>query len=578
VKWWQFLLPSWAAQAAARKTLGTDRVNRFIPAIHKVARAKLNGPLRQVLFTVKIQAETSERAHALISMLTPALACFERDGFNYLVPADDRSYPLILSPSEVGALWHLPNEQCRTPQIIWAKGRHAPAPISIVRNQDGVLLGESVQLGRTAQVRIPYADRVTHAFVNGKTGVGKSTLLHHLIHQDIANGKGLALFDPHGALVQNILRTSVPVERERDVVVLDFWQTEHPPPLNPFSLPDGVPRDVISSQIMGVLKKLFADQWSRTRMETAIYSALVALLDEPQATPRDIPRLFIDPAFRQRLLRQVTDPVALEYWHDEFEQHSRGVQRQVAEPVLSRMRIFYRNASVRNMVCHPFQLDIGEIIRRRRILLISLASDHARTEQHNLAAMLLATIQMTAMGRRATAAGARTEFYLYIDEVQEFLTTSLPEALSQMRKFGLSLTACTQFLGQLRGALLESILGNVGTAVLFACGPNDARALAPVVEPALTPDDLVNLDRFTAAVKMQLSGRTMSSFTVSASPPLAIPEDAHEREQRIRQYSIDQYTPWTRAEVETWLEQRYPRPGTTDPTNIEDDDIPLWGS
>ncbi len=259
-----------------------------------------------------------------------------------------------------------------------------------------------------------------------------------------------------------------------------------------------------------MLKKIYADDWSKTRMESALYAALVALLDDPQATPRDLSRLFLDEAYRERLLTSVSDPVALEYWCEEYNLFSPGVQKQTREPVLNRIRIFYRNAAMRNMVCHPHRLDFHRMVSEGKIFLASLNSDEIRAEQANLGALLLANFQMATMSQQA--AQGHIPFYLAIDEVQQFVTTTLPVVFSEARKFGLSLTVANQFLGQLEGETLDAILGNVGTAILFACGPRDAQLLSALVKPEFETSDLVNFDRFYTAVKMQLMGKTLPAL------------------------------------------------------------------
>lgn len=467
---------------------------------------------------------------------------------------------MILTPRELASIWHLPDNRFAAPEIMWATGRRVAASARVVQNKEGVVLGANRYAGKTSDIRFPYADRETHTYIVGKTGVGKSTLIHNMIHQDIANGKGVGVIDPHGSLVRDILRSSIPEDREDDVVLVDFSDHAHPPPMNPFAVPEGVPREVAISNVMGILKKIYADEWSKTRMESAIYSSLVALLDEEQATPRDISRLFLDDEYRRELLLKVNDPVALEYWYDEYENLSPGMQKQTREPVLNRIRIFYRNSAVRNMVCHPHNLDFRKIIDEKKIFLATLRDDETRSEQENLGAMLITNFQMAAMGKGALTGDDKEPYYLFIDEVQEFITTTLPTVFSQARKFGLRMTAANQFLGQLKGQTLEAILGNVGGVVIFACGPNDAQTLAPFVKPEFSAEDLVNFDRFHTAVKIQINKQSTPAFSLNTPVPVAVPDDADEREERIRKKSIKNYTPWSKEEVEQWFSERYPRP------------------
>lgn len=590
----QFLSVNGTILALADLVAGRTRDDKYRETDQKIARTKLNSSLYQCHLTIQIDSPSRKRVEQLAA-IDAKIWQFENQPYNSLVwvpvpwpdsilNIQDFKYDaktsfignqiswnlgknklwkpsrLILSSQEIAALWHLPYEGFSSPEIGWSPGRRVVAPAAVIENKAGVKLGDNVYGSQRNTIRIPYSDRETHAYIVGKTGVGKSTLAHNIIHQDITNGKGVGVIDPHGKLVRDILRSSIPEDREDDVILVDFANTSYPPPLNPFSVPEGLNRSVAISQIMGVLKKIYADDWSRTRMESAIYSALVALLYEEQPTPRDISRLFLDEKYRLELLVNVRDPVALEYWYDEFGHLSPGVQKQTREPVLNRIRIFYRNRSVRNMVCHPQRLNFRQIIEDGKIFLASLSSDETRSERANLGAMLITNFQLAAMSNQVVEGGERQPFYLFIDEVQEFVTTTLPTVFSEARKFGLCLTVANQFLGQLRGDTLESILGNVGEAVIFSCGPNDARALAPFVRPEFTVDDLTSFDRFNAVVRMQLNKKTMPAFSVGTLPPPTVPNDAHEREMRIRQKSIERYTPWNREEVETWLENRYSRP------------------
>ena len=585
----QFMSAAGTGEAIGTALSGYTHDERYREIDQREAREKLNSPLIQCFLLVQVDSPSPERLLELIG-IDAQVWQFENSPYNALVwnqedigeavrfietPAEDERYTpvsiykrwmtnashrwkvcrLILSTTEIASLWHLPHEAFRASGIQWVRGKRIAAPTAIRENEQGVLLGVNEHANNQATVVLPYRDRQAHMYLVGGTGVGKSTLLHRIIHQDIQAGKGVGVIDPHGRLVRNILRSSIPPEREDDVVILDVANTDYPPPLNPFALPEGVPREVAISHILGVLKKIYADDWSQTRMESAVYSALVALLYDEQATPRDMARIFLDPVYRYQLLQKVDDAAALDYWY-EYNYLSPGVQKQTREPVFNRIRIFYRNAAVRNMVCHPHQLDFRRIMGEGKIFLATLNSDETAPERANLGALLMTNFQLAAF---ANSEGD-SRFYLCVDEVQQFVTTALPEILSEARKFGLSLTVANQYLGQLRGNTLEALLSNVGTMVTFACSPKDATALAPFVRPEFVTDDLVNFDRFQAAVRMQIHDRTMRPFSMNTLPPIEVPDDADERVARLYNKSIANYTPWSKAEVEQWGRERYPRP------------------
>lgn len=589
----EFMTPEGRDYALGKIILGRTREQKYRETDQKQARSKLSGLLYQAFLMVQVDTYNEDRLSQLCGV-DAQIWEFENSPYNALGWCEDpfpesvkliedsaaekrtsslnllRSWVfgqnptwkrsrLILSTQEIAALWHLPHEGFTAPTITWLSGKRVPVSPQMMQVTTGVSLGTNVHAGKTTPIRLQDSDRQGHVYIIGKTGSGKSTLLHNIIHQDIAAGKGVGVIDPHGKLVNDILRSSIPESRENDVVLLEVANTSYPPPLNPFAIPKGIPREVALSQILGVLKKIYAEDWSATRMESAIYSALAALLYDSEATPRDISRMFLDPVYRQQLLRKVDDPVALEYWYDEYDNLAPGVQKQTREPVLNRIRIFYRNAAVRNMVCHPHQIDFRSVVEGKKIFLANLKSEETRSEKENLGALLIAQLQLAALSHQISEGETSTNFYLVVDEVQQFITTSLPETFSEARKFGLSLTVANQYLGQLQGSTLDAILGNAGATIIYGCGPSDARALTSIVQPAFSANDLVNFDRFHAAAKIQVNSQSVPAFSLNSPEPIAIPPDGAERERHIRSLAINNYTPWTRQEVEDWQTARYSR-------------------
>lgn len=472
-----------------------------------------------------------------------------------------QDFRLILDTHELAALWHLPYPGFTAPAIEWSRSR-VEIPQKMRENWDGVLLGMNHFSGRSEPVYLPDQDRATHANILGRTGVGKSTLLHHLITQDIVKGHGVAVIDPHGKLVRDILQTSIPEAREADVVLLDLADTEHPPPINPLA---GTQSRAATARVIGILNKIYGGFESAPRMANALTSALATLRHEPQATVRDVVRLFTDETYRARLLAELDDVVAEEFWHDEYDVVSTAQQQQIREPVIYRMRSFYNIPDLYPVICHPDRLDFEQLMNERKIILVSLAMDEERIperERNLIGAILVSQLQMAAMKRT----DREQPFYLYIDEVQNFVTTALDKVFSEARKFGLALTVANQYLQQLAGNTLDAIMGNVGAMVVFQCGLDDARRLAPYMAPGFTAEDLVNLDKYEAVVKLRVDGETQPAFSLSPLEPHTIetfsPDERfayRQKELRIRQLSQVAYTPKTRGEVLTWLKQRYPR-------------------
>jgi hypothetical protein len=513
---------------------GQRSTEKYESRFQRAFEDKLDSLLLPVTMRIYIHAQTRERFSSIRDSIVSATSIFDRPQGNGFTD-NPKGYPLILSAQEAAALWHLPSEDIHTSGVVRGSGAKAPLPVELIQQKSGLLLGSNTYQGKTHPVYLAQPDRVTHMNITGKTRVGKTTFMHNLIHQDIAQGHGVAVIDPHGDLIQSILASSIPPEREKDVVLFDLADVEHPVALNLLYVPTGVQRHAAVGLTMGVLKKLFAEQWSATRMEDGLYSALAVLVDSPGATIRDIPKLFNDPLYRTKILAQSTDTVALEYWHDDYERMGERYQLEVARPIMHRIRAFYRNPVIEQIVVQPVSLDFRAMMDEGKVFLASLAGETTQTEAGIIGALLISKLQMAAMSRAQIQAERRRMFYLYVDEVQNFVTTSLSTMFSEAAKYALSLTVANQYLSQLEGGTLEAVIGNTGTTVMFACGNQDAQDLGAYIKPTFDSQTLLNLDHFQTIVKMQHGGKTLPAFSMQTLPPPEKPADADERVQRIRQ-------------------------------------------
>ena len=534
---------------------GAKEYPKYVPALQRAAEDKLRANLMQAMFEIKIKARSRHRADEILATLAPGLATFEREGNNYLVPMQNGAFPLILTANEVAALWHLPNERCDVPGVNWTPAVRSPLTAKQNKENDDVKIGVNDYQGKERDVWLNYPDRVTHVNIIGKTRTGKSTLMHNMIHQDIAAGKGVGVIDPHGSLVDNILATSIPTEREKDVILFDIGDIEYPIGLNLLSGPENLKPNIIAGQALSVIRKMFAENWSSSRMEDALHSALMAAITVDEATIQTIAKIFYNSGYRAEVLQQVVDPITLEFWYYEYEPLTAAHQREIARPITHRLRKFYRNDAIRPVVCQPKSLDFRSLLDDGKIFLAKLGGI-PDVEAETLGALLVSKFQMAAMSRTELSPEDIPEYYLYIDEVQSFVVTNLSQMLSEAGKFGLRLVVANQFLRQLEGATLEAVMGNVGTTIMFSLGPNDAPTLAPFVKPVHTKDDLINLDRFQAIVKMQTAGKTLPAFSLSTPPPLEKPDDAKQTVERIRDISREKYARPVQ-EVETEFVERF---------------------
>jgi hypothetical protein len=585
----QFFQRGGTSDALSKYITRQDRQRKFVAHDQQVFEDKLAQILYYAVLLVQIDTLDLQRLFAVTAALDAQIVHFTRMPYNILQWVNrpfegyadwvetqaeahrtsalnlylhwlnggeiDRPPTLILDQRELALLWHLPHQGCTAPRIVWAN-KLQEASEAVARNQEGIVLGKTKTRGQEQWVYLPTTDRVTHLNIVGKTGTGKSNFMHHLIHQDIAAYRGVAVIDPHGKLISDILRSSIPPEREHDVVILDLANPLHPPPLNPLI---GGTDYSGTLKIVSIIDRMFQGTEDSPRMATYLRAALVPLQSETQATMRDVVRMFMDPVYREARLQAVDDPETTDFWDFQYNPAGEGFKRQITDPILVRVRPFYANPTLYPILCHPDSLDFRTLIRQNKIILISLALAEElvpKQERDLVGALLISRLQMAAMKERIET---RVPYFVYVDEVQRFVTTSLSDVLSEARKFGLSLVTANQFLGQLTGATLEAVMGNVGTTLVFGCSPEDAKTLALYMKPQFNAHDLTDLDRFHAAVKMQVRGQTQRAFSLLTLPPLPVPADSVQREQRIRQLSVARYTPKSRAEVLAWLEARYPR-------------------
>jgi len=583
----QLLTRAGQRDALLKLITATHRDDRFVYRDQKMLEDKLREKLYRARLVIQVDSPRRGRVVELVSLASAQLSHFARRPYNELtsvarspehftrhVQSADQERGtsalkicrdslsgeafqapplLILELRELAALWHLPHERLVTPRVTFAKGR-VSAPDAVARLSEGIVLGTAEYQGEKVEVRVPLPDRLTHVNIIGKTGTGKSTLLHHLIDQDIRAGRGVAVIDPHGKLVRDVLRTSIPERREQDVVVLDLAQGDYPPPLNPLA---GMGSYTGTLKVVGLIERLFAGTERAARMASFLRAALVPLQAYPEATMRDVARMFMDDVFRHERLATVDDPETEDFWEFQYNAASPALRRQIAEPVINRIRPFYANAHLYPMLCHPSALDFRALMRQGKIILISLAMDEEQVpeQERNLIGALLVSRLQLAVSKEVL----QQPFFVYIDEVQKFVTTSLNELFSEARKYHLSLVTANQYLGQLAGKTLEAIMGNVGCSIIFPCSPDDASALAAYTRPNFTAQQLIELDRYEAVVKTQIHGRTLPAFSLFAWAPLSPAPDASEREQRIRARSVAAYTPRSRADVVAWLRERYQR-------------------
>lgn len=362
-------------------------------------------------------------------------------------------------------------------------------------------------------------DRLFHLYVIGKTGTGKSTLLETLARQDIQNGAGVCVIDPHGDFAERLV-AHIPEERKDDLTYLDAADENQPYGYNPLRRVRIALIPLAVSGLMEALKKLFDDAWG-VRMEHVLRNALYALIEYGDATLPDILRMFTDTSFQRSVVNTITNVQVREFWEHEFKDYNPRYRQEMIAPIQNKVGAFLADPRLyRILTAPPIDLHFRHVMDTGKILIVNLAKGRLGDDSANLlGALLVTTLNLAAFSRSELPENARRPFYLYLDEFQNFTTLSVANTVSELRKFKLGLVLANQHLHQLEPDVLHAVLGNVGTLITFRVGPEDARMLAREFEPVFSPQDLVNLPNHDIYVKLMIDGAPGRPFSATTLPP-----------------------------------------------------------
>ena len=467
----------------------------------------------------------------------------------------------ILSTTELASLFHFPLPTTGTPNIQWRGAKVAPvsAEATAAADPDGIVLGHNVYRGVDTPIHMNPDDRRRHLYLIGQTGTGKTTLFLNMIVQDIAAGHGVGVVDPHGDLIEDIL-LHIPPERAEDVILFDPRDGERPLGFNILESRDAAQKDLVVNEVVQILQKLAArlnPESVGPMFEHYLRNALMALAEDDQATLLDVPRMFVDEPFRKAILKRDQDPTVRQFWEKEYEQSQRGqMSADMLSYVVSKLGRFIGNAVVRNMIGQATSsFDVRQVMDEKKILLCNLSKGHLGDINADLLGFVLVSkIQIAALGRADVSEDQRPDFYLYLDEFQNFTTDSIGTILSEARKYRLNLNITHQFIQQLDDPIKEAVFGNVGTVVSYRIGVDDAEFMAQQFDPVFTEYDLLNLERFTACIRPLVNGTPARPFSLRIPPPPA-GGDADNRDA-IREHSRQTYGR-NRADIEQDILQRF---------------------
>lgn len=432
----------------------------------------------------------------------------------------DDKRKMVLSSEELTSIFHLPHAGLRVPKIKWLKARSAPAPWGM---GDGPYLGWNDYRSQQTVVRIAPDDRRRHIYVIGQTGTGKSTFLQEMIRQDVEMGHGVAVLDPHGDLVEYTL-AHIPQHRWKDVILFDPADIERPIGINMLEAFSIEERDFVVQEMMSIFYKLFPPETMGPMFEHNMRNGMLTLMADPEepGTLVEIPRIFTDKEFMKRKVAKVIDPVVKAFWEKEMAQTSDFHKSEMLGYLVSKVGRFIENSMMRNIIGQSKSgINFAQIMNERKILLANLSKGKVGEVNANLLGlMIVGKLQLTAMRRAYMPENERVDFYLYLDEFQNFTTDSIATILSEARKYRLSLVMAHQFIAQLSDKIKAAVFGNVGTMIMFRVGVEDAEFLKPQLAPLFGGRDLINLDNHNAYVKLMFKGQTSRPFNMKTYPPV----------------------------------------------------------
>ena len=356
-------------------------------------------------------------------------------------------------------------------------------------------------------------DRRYHMYVVGKTGVGKSTLLLNMIGQDIENNEGLAVLDPHGDLIEKILRV-IPESRIKDLIYFNPQHKEQALYFNPLEVLNPSETHLVVSSLVSVFKKIWADSWG-PRLEYILRNALSTLVEFSNSTLIDLQRILQDRDFRLKVIARLKNEQLKDFWLNEFEKYPPHFQQEAISPIQNKIGQFLNNPILREVVSRPkSSFNLREIMDSGKIFLVNLSKGKIGEDSTSLlGAMLITKIGLSALSRQDIPEEKRRDFYLYVDEFQSFATASFADILSEARKYHLNLILANQYLDQIDEKVRDAIFGNVGTLVSFKVGLEDAKFLAEEFYPKFSQEDLINLPCYSIYLKLMIDGKTSKPFS-----------------------------------------------------------------
>ena len=434
----------------------------------------------------------------------------------------------IFSSEETASMFHFPNIRYnRSSSIKWQDFKIMPAPHNIPR--EGLLLGVNVYRGEKKEIKIKKDDRRRHFYLIGKSGTGKSTILENMIEQDISSGYGVCVVDPHGDLVEAAL-LKIPRERADDVILFDPGDLERPMGLNLLEAETSEQKEFVAQEALAIFIKLFGEEIMGPRLQHYFRNGVLTLMEDDKegATLLDIVRLFTDENYQKMKVAKVKNPVVLSFWNKEMASSGAREKEEIIPYLASKFGPFITNAQIRNILGQTKSgFDFRQVMDGKKILLVNLSKGKLGDLNAKLLGMIMVSkIQMAAMSRVDTPEEDRNDFYLYVDEFQNFVTESFASILSEARKYRLNLIVAHQYISQITqmseggkgkhedNTIKDAVFGNVGSMMCFKIGAQDAEYMAKEFAPVFSEQDLINIANYQAYLKLNIDNATSRGFSM----------------------------------------------------------------
>jgi hypothetical protein len=432
---------------------------------------------------------------------------------------------MILNSEEMASIFHFPLTQLGSPKVKWLKSKEAMPPMNLPK--EGVILGKNIFRGEETEIRMTDDDRRRHFYIVGQTGTGKTTLAVNMIQQDILAGKGVCYIDPHGQDVEKILGM-IPPERIEDVIYFNPGDTERPMGLNMLEYDPKFPeqKTFLANEMIAIFKKIFpeAPEGLGPVFQQYMRGALLLAMDDPDSgsTLLEVPKVLSDTEFRHYKLSKTNNIVVKDFWEKEAEKAGGEASLANVVPyITSKTNIFLANDLMRPILCQQKSaFDFREIMDGKKIFLANLSKGRlGDLNSYLLGLIIVGKFLMAAFSRVDTPLEQINDFYLYIDEFQNFTTDTIATILAEARKFKLNLIMAHQFIGQLEDKIKNAVFGNVGSMAVFRVGAEDAEFLVKQFEPVFNQQDIINIDNFNAYIKLLINNQVGLPFNMKCNPP-----------------------------------------------------------